>query len=167
MIGINDGTLDEYIVNGLFHVVGKMFVNALKMLTGSLVVIMDITEQYQAEQRLKQIAHHDALTGLPNRTSFLEHLNNALQARSLKGIVALLFIDLDGFKAVNDTLGHDAGDELLQQVARRLRHTVRDEDNVARIWNQGNAGPCVKGTNSKGVKYNSCAYEKKILALLR
>lgn len=107
--------------------------NALKMLIGSLVVIMDITEQYLAEQRLKQIAHHDALTGLPNRTSFLGHLNHTLESRLQHGVVALLFIDLDGFKAVNDTWGHDAGDELLQQVARRLRHSVRDEDNVARL----------------------------------
>jgi len=108
-------------------------INALKMLTGSLIVVMDITEQYQAEQRLKLIAHNDALTGLPNRTSFLEHLHHALESRSPHGTVALLFIDLDGFKAVNDTLGHDAGDELLQQVARRLRHTVRDDDHVARL----------------------------------
>ena len=107
--------------------------NSLMMLTGSLIVIMDITEQYLAEKRLTQIAHHDALTGLPNRTSFLEQLHLSLDERQPHGIIALLFIDLDGFKAVNDTLGHDAGDELLQQVARRIRHTVRDDDIVARL----------------------------------
>ncbi len=107
--------------------------NSLKGLTGSLVVIMDVTERYLAEKQLEQIAHHDALTGLPNRTSFLDHLHHALETRTPHGIIALLFIDLDGFKAVNDTLGHDAGDELLQQVARRIRHTVRDEDSVARL----------------------------------
>ncbi len=108
-------------------------VNSLSKLTGCLVVIMDITEQYEAEQRFKQIAHHDALTGLPNRTRFLEHLHRSLDQRSPYGIVCLLFVDLDGFKAVNDTMGHDAGDELLQQVALRLRQTVRDEDTVARL----------------------------------
>ncbi len=107
--------------------------NNLGKLTGCLVVIMDITEQYEAEQRFKQIAHHDALTGLPNRTRFLEHLHRSLDQRSPYGIVCLLFVDLDGFKAVNDTLGHDAGDELLQQVALRLRQTVLDEDTVARL----------------------------------
>ena len=107
--------------------------NALKMLSGGLVVTMDITQQYQTEQRLKQIAHHDALTSLPNRTSFLEQIKQALEFRPVHGIVALLFIGLDGFKAVNDTLGHDSGDELLQHVARRLRHAVREEDNVARL----------------------------------
>ncbi len=108
-------------------------INALKMLTGSLIVIMDVTEQHLSEKRLTQIAHHDALTGLPNRNSFLEQLHLALDERKPHGIIALLFIDLDGFKAVNDTLGHDAGDELLQQVARRLRHSVREEDIVARL----------------------------------
>ncbi|WP_157735646.1 EAL domain-containing protein [Granulosicoccus antarcticus] len=108
-------------------------INSLKNLTGSLVVIMDITEQYLAEKRLTQIAHHDALTGLPNRNSFLNQLHLALDKRKPHGIIALLFIDLDGFKAINDTLGHDAGDELLQQVARRIRHTVREEDVVARL----------------------------------
>ena len=108
-------------------------INSLKLLTGGLIVVMDITEQYLAEKRLKQIAHHDTLTGLPNRNSFLDHLNQSLDQRSPLGIIALLFIDLDGFKAVNDTLGHDAGDELLQQVALRIRHTVRDDDAVARL----------------------------------
>ena len=108
-------------------------INNLNKLTGSLVVVMDITERYEAEQRFKQIAHHDPLTGLPNRTRFLEHLHRLLDQRSTYGIVCLLFIDLDGFKAVNDTLGHDAGDELLQQVAERLRQTVRKEDTVSRL----------------------------------
>jgi PAS domain S-box-containing protein len=71
--------------------------NALKMLTGSLIVIMDITEQHLAEKRLTQIAHHDALTGLPNRTRFLEQLHESLEARRPHGVLALLFIDLDGF----------------------------------------------------------------------
>lgn len=107
--------------------------NSLQLLTGSLVVIMDVTEQYMAERHLTQIAHHDALTGLPNRTSFLDALHRSLIDRKPHGILALFFIDLDGFKAVNDTLGHDAGDELLQQVAQRIRQTVREEDIVARL----------------------------------
>lgn len=111
----------------------KGMTNSLKELTGSLIVVMDVTEQYLAEQRLTQMAHHDALTGLLNRTRFLEHLHHALEVRKPHGIVALLFIDLDGFKAVNDTLGHDAGDELLQQVAMRLRETVREDDTIARL----------------------------------
>lgn len=105
----------------------------LGKLTGILIVSMDITEQHEAEREFKQIAHHDALTGLPNRTRFLEQLHHCLNERSTFGIVCLLFIDLDGFKAVNDTLGHDAGDELLQQVAERLKQTVHDDDTVARL----------------------------------
>lgn len=107
--------------------------NNLNQFTGSLIVVMDITEQFEAEQRFKQIAHHDTLTGLPNRTRFLEHLHSALVQRDVHGVVCLLFIDLDGFKAINDTLGHDAGDELLLQVGQRLLQTVRNDDTVARL----------------------------------
>ncbi|KPM53574.1 histidine kinase [Frankia sp. R43] len=77
---------------------------------------------------------HDALTGLPNRTSFLRNLGRALlRSRRRSGRVAVLFVDLDGFKAVNDTLGHRAGDDLLREVAGRLRRTVRPADVVARF----------------------------------
>ena len=107
--------------------------NNLDQFCGALVVIMDVTEQYESEQQFRQIAHHDPLTGLPNRTRFLEDLHHSLQHRSAYGILCLLIIDLDGFKAVNDTLGHDAGDELLQQVAMRLRQTINKEDTVARL----------------------------------
>lgn len=107
--------------------------DTLGKLTGVLVVSMDITEQHETEQQFKQIANHDALTGLPNRNQFLEHLHRSVKQRSTFGIVCLMFVDIDGFKAVNDTLGHDAGDELLQQVAHRLKQTVHDEDAVARL----------------------------------
>jgi len=107
--------------------------DTLGKLTGILIVGMDITEQHEAEQQFKRIANHDALTGLPNRNQFLEHLHRSIKQRTTFGIVCLMFIDLDGFKAVNDTLGHDAGDELLKQVALRLKQTLHDEDAVARL----------------------------------
>jgi diguanylate cyclase (GGDEF)-like protein/PAS domain S-box-containing protein len=108
-------------------------VNQFRKLTGSLIVIMDITEKHQAEDRLMQIAHYDALTGLLNRMFFLDRLGEALAGSGRRGNVALLYIDLDGFKAVNDTFGHDCGDQLLKQVATRLKATVREEDTVARL----------------------------------
>ncbi len=101
--------------------------------TGCLLVVNDITDQQLAERRLKQIAHEDELTGLPNRASFLRHLNRSLQTRRPLAVVALLFIGLDGFKAINDTWGPSAGDELLQQVATRLSLAIRDEDTVSRL----------------------------------
>ncbi len=94
----------------------------------------EIFERMQAEQRIWHMAHHDALTGLPNRALLLDRLGQALvQAARYDGGVAVLFLDLDRFKSINDTLGHPVGDELLKQVAERLRAVVRAVDTVSRL----------------------------------
>jgi len=105
----------------------------LNLQTGALVVVTDITDQHLAESRLKQLAHQDALTGLPNRKSFLRHLSRCVETRRPNNVVALLQIGLDGFKAINDTWGQTTGDELLQQVADRILVTVTEDDVVSRI----------------------------------
>ena len=94
----------------------------------------DISERRESERRVAHMAHHDALTGLNNRLSLEELLEQALSQASREGsLVALAFIDMDRFKQINDTLGHDMGDRLLIEVARRLKATVRESDIVARI----------------------------------
>ena len=99
-----------------------------------LVAIVDVTEKRQAEARIAHMAHHDALTGLPNRVLFLERLEEALlRVRRYPEILAVLYLDLDQFKSVNDTLGHPVGDKLLVAVADRLRKCLRDCDMVARF----------------------------------
>ena len=99
-----------------------------------LVAIVDVTAKRQAEARIAHMAHHDALTGLPNRVLFLERLDETLlRVRRYPEILAVLYLDLDQFKNVNDTLGHPAGDRLLQAVADRLRTCLRDCDMVARF----------------------------------
>jgi diguanylate cyclase (GGDEF)-like protein/PAS domain S-box-containing protein len=96
-------------------------------------VFSDIAALKSAEAQWQHAAHHDPLTGLPNRLRFTIELDSSLRRAQRHGQkVALLFIDLDGFKAVNDTLGHLAGDQLLRTVAARLREGVRREDAVAR-----------------------------------
>jgi len=95
---------------------------------------MDITARKDAEAQLAHQAFHDPLTDLPNRALFMERLTRALTRRERHpGEAAVLYLDLDGFKAVNDSLGHHAGDQLLTAVARRLSGSVRPSDTVARL----------------------------------
>lgn len=101
---------------------------------GFFAVTTDITEHKLAEERLQQVAHHDSLTGLPNRLLFNDRLDQAISLAKRKSRqCALLYLDLDRFKPVNDTLGHTAGDELLQAVAARIRQQVRESDTLARV----------------------------------
>jgi diguanylate cyclase (GGDEF)-like protein len=94
----------------------------------------EIVHRQQSEAQIQFLAHHDALTGLGNRFLVREQLGEALaRVRTLRESLAVLFIDLDGFKSVNDTLGHSLGDELLKCIARRLRDTLRETDNIARL----------------------------------
>jgi diguanylate cyclase (GGDEF)-like protein len=93
----------------------------------------DITDRRRAEEQISFLARHDVLTGLPNRAMLVERLKLAQAGAGRGQGFAVLFLDLDRFKAVNDTMGHAAGDALLQDVARRLRATIRDGDMVARL----------------------------------
>lgn len=99
-----------------------------------VALFYDITEQYQHEEKIEYLATHDELTGLPNRVLLRDRLDQML-SRNLrnKTLFAIFFIDLDDFKLVNDTHGHEAGDELLRAVSFRLKSIVRGEDTIARI----------------------------------
>lgn len=99
-----------------------------------VAVFSDISDIKSAHRKAEYLAAHDVLTGLPNRTLFHDRLRQGLaQARRKKQRLALMFIDLDNFKDINDTLGHDFGDELLKQAAGRLQQVMRDVDTVARL----------------------------------
>jgi diguanylate cyclase (GGDEF)-like protein/PAS domain S-box-containing protein len=101
---------------------------------GAVVVFHDITERKSSDERIRHMAQHDTLTDLPNRALLNDRLHQALAyAKRDNQRVALMFIDLDHFKPINDTLGHVVGDWLLKQVAIRMRECVRDSDTVARV----------------------------------
>ncbi|HEX6098886.1 MAG TPA: EAL domain-containing protein [Thermoanaerobaculia bacterium] len=101
---------------------------------GIVCVVRDVTERTYAEEQIKHLAYHDALTNLPNRLLFKDRLSVALSHAHREGSsLAVLFLDLDRFKVINDSLGHNIGDQLLQAVAARIQACVRDSDTVARL----------------------------------
>src|SRR5439155_2012630 len=100
----------------------------------AMVVAQDISERVRFEEQLAHQALHDALTGLPNRTLFSDRLQRAMvSGRRDAGAVAVLFLDLDGFKVINDSLGHTAGDELLVSIGQRLLECLGPEHTIARF----------------------------------
>jgi diguanylate cyclase (GGDEF)-like protein len=97
-------------------------------------VLSNITQLLKRQQQLERIANHDFLTGLPNRLFLFVRLGQAMaQARRSNDFLAICYLDLDGFKAINDQFGHAAGDSLLQEVASRIQAVVRGNDTVARM----------------------------------
>ncbi len=144
-IGLADQVLDTEVTlrNGHTHLIH----HEPTLGGGWVATFEDITERRRTEAHIRHMAHHDALTGLPNRVLFTDCLTRTLarldgeicledhrSPPATRGtLAAVLFLDLDHFKDVNDTLGHDAGDKLLQLVAGRVRHCLRDEDTLARL----------------------------------
>ena len=114
----------------------ELFLSPVRSETGVVThyigVLNDVTYRVNAEARLNHLANHDALTGLPNRNLLNDRLAHAI-ARRREGLAAVLFLDLDRFKLINDSYGHDVGDEVLKAVAARLTACLRDEDTVARL----------------------------------
>ncbi|WP_296952032.1 EAL domain-containing protein [uncultured Massilia sp.] len=101
---------------------------------GAVAMVRDISERKRAEERIRHMAHHDELTGLPNRTLIRDRLDEAIRnAQRTGGQLALAFVDLDGFKLVNDGLGHNAGDALLQVVGARMQSCLRRTDTLGRM----------------------------------
>lgn len=121
-------------------------------LTGLLIVFTDITDKHNAAERLRQLAHHDTLTGLLNRLHFLDTLGEMIDDSVPGEGIALLSIDLDGFKSVNDSLGHDAGDAVLRTVANRLTDSVGSMGIAARLGGDEFTVALVRGDNESQIQ---------------
>jgi len=150
----HDSYIKRYMETGRAHILGvrgrevtaarkngeefPMEMSVSEMMLGGhryfIGITRDITERKRAEKKIAHLAHYDYLTDLPNRALFLDVLGHSISlAKRSKHKVAVLFLDLDGFKKINDAHGHDAGDLLLKDVAGRLKETVRGSDAVARV----------------------------------
>ena len=128
-----------------------------------VAIVRDVTERKLVEHKIKHMAHYDHLTGLPNRRLFLDQLEHAIKlAKRRHQKTAVLFLDLDGFKQVNDTLGHDAGDQLLKEVAARIKTVLRESDVAARMG--GDEFTFV--LNDIGTHENAAAVAQKIIETL-
>ena len=128
-----------------------------------VAIVRDVTERKLVEHRIKHMAHHDHLTGLPNRSLFIDQLEHAIKlAKRRNHKTAVLFLDLDGFKQINDTLGHEAGDQLLKEVAARLKIVIRESDVAARMG--GDEFTFV--LNDIGTHENAAAVAQKIIDIL-
>lgn len=124
----NDGTLIPFMCN-CATITNEENGNKCVLIAGR-----DISERKATEDQMERLAHFDLLTGLPNRALFSDRLQQALAiSKRERGHMALMFVDLDDFKPINDDLGHDIGDQLLQQVAQRLQGCMRESDTAARI----------------------------------
>lgn len=134
-------------------------------IVGAVVVFHDVTQARAAASRMAFLAQHDSLTGLPNRVMLKDRMAQAISlARRNEGSVALLFLDLDHFKHINDSLGHANGDRLLQSVARRLSNCVRDSDTVSRNGGDEFVVLLAEGNNHHSA---SIAAEKILLSMGR
>ena len=150
---MHDGYIERYLKEGAPRIIGKgrkvtglrkngeqfpmqLFVTIVRQPSGVQFIgmVRDITREEEERQKVEYLAHYDALTGLPNRKTFQDALEAACAcARGGVQPCALLFIDLDGFKTINDKYGHDVGDEALVTVSRRMRHSLAHEDMIARL----------------------------------
>jgi diguanylate cyclase (GGDEF)-like protein/PAS domain S-box-containing protein len=133
-VRLDGAVIDVEVIGAHFLYQGKPAVQA---------IFRDITDRKLAAQRIEHLALHDPLTGLPNRMLFFDRIHQVIaEAKRDRNIFALLYIDMDDFKPINDTYGHNAGDRLLQEVSKRLTSSMRESDPIARIGGDEFIGIC-------------------------